>query len=189
MTTTSAPACLANTLIPAPPSRKFRTICGVTSFGNADTPSSATPWSPAKVKIAFLFSTGSRFSMIATTLAANSSNLPRLPCGLVRLSSRFCAFSKKAGLTGLMELTVCSNLDIVRPPYLLGCRMWGVGCRKVFIIYLQHPTSYLLYLHRYPCCYKIYLICCRCYFLICITGNVSELPRQRIVRHDAGADL
>ena len=42
-TTTLAPTCCAKTLIVAPPSRKFFTICPVTSCGKVLTPSLETP--------------------------------------------------------------------------------------------------------------------------------------------------
>src|SRR5207249_2362184 len=49
-TTTRAPACRASTLMAAPPARKFSTICAVTIWGYALTPSATTPWSAANTK-------------------------------------------------------------------------------------------------------------------------------------------
>ncbi len=111
---TSAPACLARTFMPAPPLRKFNTICLVTSFGKAETPSSATPWSPAKVNITFLSITGIVFSVIATSLLANSSSLPRLPNGFVRLSSLFCASSLNFPFIDAIRNPVS---EIINPPF------------------------------------------------------------------------
>jgi hypothetical protein len=45
-TSSASPCSRVNTLIAAPPFRKFSTICAVTSAGKALTPASATPWSP-----------------------------------------------------------------------------------------------------------------------------------------------
>ena len=87
-TTTAAPACLASTFIPAPPEMKFITIWRVTSFGNAETPSSATPWSPANVNMVFLSRVGRSSPVMATMRLANSSSLPMLSLGFVSISRR-----------------------------------------------------------------------------------------------------
>src|SRR5271167_1515101 len=83
----------------APPERKFRTICRVTTFGYALTPSSVTPWSAARMKMALLVQSGRSCSRMATSLVAISSNRPRLPTGLVRLFSLAPARSRHSALS------------------------------------------------------------------------------------------
>ena len=83
-TTTRAPNLRASTLIAAPPFRKLSTICGVTSFGYALTPSPATPWSAASVKTTRFASGTSRRPVMPASAIERSSSLPRLCAGLVR---------------------------------------------------------------------------------------------------------
>ena len=109
-TTTSAPTCFAITFIPAPPFRKFKTICGVTSFGKAETPSSATPWSAAKTKMTRRSIRGVSSPVMATILLANSSSPPRLPFGFVSESSLSAALSINAVSTGDMDSIVSSSV-------------------------------------------------------------------------------
>ncbi len=94
-TITCAPAESAIVLIAAPPLRKFLTIWTVTSCLKRLTPSSTTPWSPAKTHTNLLFEPlldrGLSFSVIATTSFANSSSLPKLPLGFISLLSLFSA--------------------------------------------------------------------------------------------------
>src|SRR5918996_4066224 len=69
----------------APPRRKFSTICAVTTWGYALTPSATAPWSAAKVKTAGCSTRGGSPRRVASR-TASSSRRPRLPGGLVSWS-------------------------------------------------------------------------------------------------------
>src|SRR6266571_7978245 len=105
-TRTSERQCRARMLTPAPPFRKLKTIWGVTSLGKAEIPSSATPWSPAKVKMIFLRVAGERLPEMAAKRRANSSSRPSEPSGLVLLSSFAWACARSSVSTGWIRARV-----------------------------------------------------------------------------------
>ena len=58
---------------PARPARKVRTMAGVMAFGNAETPWSDTPWSPAKMTARTRSTgTGGTWPWVAATHTASS---------------------------------------------------------------------------------------------------------------------
>jgi len=81
----AAPQSRASTFTAAPPRRKFSTICAVTDCGYALTPSAATPWSAANVKITGRCTRGGA-PVSATEPRGSSSRRPRLPGGFVSVS-------------------------------------------------------------------------------------------------------
>ncbi|MOA00771.1 hypothetical protein D3C78_1201450 [compost metagenome] len=107
---TSAPACLAKTFTAAPPAKKFNTICGVTSAGNALIPSSQTPWSAAMTITARSVNEGFTSPVIPASLTAKASSLPRLPGGFVKMS-KCCSAAAIAAVFGASIKFVSSLTD------------------------------------------------------------------------------
>ena len=69
----------------APPPAMLATICAVTSGGYADTPSRATPWSPANTTTRReRKGRGGQMPWQAAAQLPNSSSRPNDPGGLVR---------------------------------------------------------------------------------------------------------
>lgn len=92
-TSSVASSMRASTLIAAPPPAKLRTISPVTACGNADTPSSATPWSAANTLIHTRSIFGDALPCHAASCSASDSSRPSDPGGLVRVCCRACAAS------------------------------------------------------------------------------------------------
>src|SRR6267378_2954025 len=124
-TITRAPACRASTLTAAPPLRKFSTICAVTTWGYALTPSATTPWSAANVKMTGRRTLGAPPRSTASRRAISSSR-PRLPGGFVRPSRWRCASAARPGGRAPIELRRLESTG-VRPA---GPRRRGHGLQR-----------------------------------------------------------
>src|SRR5881296_227983 len=114
-TTTRAPAWRARTFTAAPPRRKFSTICAVTIWGYALTPSATTPWSAAKVKMWGRSTRGAPPASPARR-AASSSSRPRLPGGFVRLSRWRCPSASPPAGGAVIALRSLASIPGPRGP-------------------------------------------------------------------------
>src|SRR5437763_4163646 len=112
-TTTRAPAWRASTLTAAPPPRKFSTICAVTIWGYALTPSATTPWSAANVKMTGRRTPGAPPHSTASR-SAISSRRPRLPGGFVRPSRWRCASAASPAGGAAIELRRLESIEAGR---------------------------------------------------------------------------
>src|SRR5664280_1055025 len=100
-TTTRAPTWAAKAFTPAPPARKFATICPVTSCGQGLTPWACTPWSAAKT--ATPVGSGIGGGQVPASPASwteTSSSTPSEPRGLVSQSWRCRASAIAAVFSG-----------------------------------------------------------------------------------------
>ena len=86
VTTTRAPTWRPMTLMAAPPAAMLNTIAGVTSAGNALTPSAVTPWSAAITAMALLSITGWALPWIPASWMESVSRRPSALGGLVSCS-------------------------------------------------------------------------------------------------------
>ena len=94
----------------APPWEKLATIWAVTSWGQADTPASSTPWSPAKTAT----SAGSGIGggdvrLMAASWVPALSSRPSAPGGLVRRCCRAVASAPAAVSPGCTPARAASK--------------------------------------------------------------------------------
>lgn len=102
----------AMTFAAAPPERRFRTICRVTSDGYADTPCPAIPWSAPKMMSWQVDMLGLSVPWSVAICAVSCSRRPREPMGLV-LESRDC-WMAVANVSGeLVTLVVYEGISLM----------------------------------------------------------------------------
>ena len=119
VTMTRAPTWRPITLMPAPPATMLKTIAGVTSAGNALTPSAVTPWSAAMTAIALSAMTGCSLPWMPASWMESVSRRPSALGGLVSCSCRASAARMASASSGPMAAMVRASRSVTGAP-------WGV---------------------------------------------------------------
>ena len=116
VTMTRAPTCRPMTLMPAPPCTMLTTMAGVTSAGNALTPSATTPWSAAMTAMAFCSMTGCSLPWMPASWMESVSSRPSALGGLVSWSCRASAARMASASRGPMAAMVRSSRSLTVAP-------------------------------------------------------------------------